>query len=285
MGHPILSVLALLSALLVAESVRSASTPLAALVLVVVATLAAVLSSRLGPVSVAAGALAALAWALLRPAMPSVAGPALVVLLLLGRTTRVLAAPAQLLHVGLGVASGGISAWAIHTWLPDGLGWADLSRLGLTELAALVLAALVLGLPFLIDAEQPEVHALLSLARRSRGPARTRLLRAVAAARRSQALVALEPAERRVLRRALEDLARVGERLLDAGAQGASVAAAVAPRVAALGRAVRALGRVETAEQALEARATSATDLTAERAQLRHAALASLDGPASPPAS
>jgi hypothetical protein len=283
-GHPIASVLALALALFVAEGVRTASTPVAALVLLVVAVLAAMVSSRVGPVALATGALAALAWALVRPLAPSLAGAALVTLVLAGRTLRVLAAPAQLLHVGLGVASGGLSAWATHTWLGGGLGWAALFRLGLTELAALTVAALVLGLPFLIDAERPEVHALVSLARRSRGPARMRLLRAVALARRSEGLVVLEPAERRVLRRALGELASVAERLVDAGARGPSLAAAVTPRVAALGRAVRALGRVEAAEHALEARATSATDLTAERAQLRHAVLASLDEPAPPAA-
>lgn len=276
MEHPILGMLGLVTALVVAEGVRHVPPPAAAATLVVVATLAAVLASRLGPIPLAGGALAALAWWLLRPIAPHLAGAALVVLALAGRTARIATGPGQLLHLATSAVGGGLAAWTTSRWWPP-LGFGSV---GLTELAALVLATLVVGLPFLLDAETPEVHALLALARRSRGPSRIRLLRAVALARRSESLISLAPAERRALRETIRELAAVIERLTERGARSASLAAAVGPRLGALGRAVRALARVETSEQALEASAPSSADEAAEHARLRHEVLATLREPA-----
>ena len=280
MAHTLLSVLVLAAALALAEVLRHAPTPVAASVLVIVATLAAVLASRLGPLAVATGALAAVAWVVLRPLTPALAGAGFVFLALLSRTLRAPTTPLALAHSGLSIAGGGVAAWATARWLPDGFILAHTAE----QLAALVISSLALGLPFLIETEDPETHALLSLAKRSRGPARARLLRAVVLRRRALGTLSLRPEEKRALHHAFDDLRRAAETVLDTGLplgsdRGASMrtlAETLGHRLRAIGRAVRALTLADAEERRLEAHASDAADVAREHAEARREALRAL---------
>lgn len=257
MESPVLSVLGLTFALVIAEALRGASTPVAAAVLVGVGALAAALANRVGPLAIATGALAAVAWVVLRPMTPALAGAGFVVLAVSARALRMASAPLTVLHTGVSLTSGGVAAWAIHRWVPHGLSVDQ----ALSQIAALVIASLTLSVPFLLHSEDPETHALLRLAKRSRGPARWRLLRAVVLRRRALSQLTLRPDERKALRRAFSDLDATATQLLDAGTSMRGVAEGLRERVTAIGRAVRAMALAEEEERHLEGRASDAVEL------------------------
>lgn len=271
MLHTVLSVLALTAALLVAELVKNAPPQLGAVVLVLVTTAAALVASRVGPMALASGALAAVAWTLLRPVAPALAGAALVTLVLAARATRVLLVPHRVLHGALSISGGGIAGWTLAHFAGHGA-----LAFAAQPMAATVVSAMALGLPLWIGCEDPDGHALLALARRSRGPARARLLRAVALRRRAMSRMSLRADERRILRRAFRELTTHGERLVERGTPAAAMLEVLSTRLATLQRAVRALAAVEVEEQKLEAGTSDAAERTAESAEARRDALRAL---------
>ena len=96
--HVALSVLVLSAALALAEAARGLTPLSAAVVVLAVAVVAAATASRLGPLAIASGALAAVAWVALRPFGAAFAGAAFVALVLCARTIRVLGAPERVAH-------------------------------------------------------------------------------------------------------------------------------------------------------------------------------------------
>lgn len=258
--HVALSVLVLSAALALAEAARGLSPLSAAVVVLAVAVVAAATASRLGPMAIASGALAAVAWVALRPFGAAFAGAAFVALVLCARTVRVLGAPERLAHWGLSVAGGALGAATLAHFEPGG---------GLlVRAASFVVAAALVALPFAVTSEHPETHALLGLARRSRGPARQRLLRAVALRRRAdRASLSLAPRDRRALRRAFGSLVHVAGSLAEARAGSAALSDALAARVRTIGRAIRATLRLEAERERLAAGADVAVSIAAEDAE------------------
>lgn len=258
--HVALSVVSLAAALALAEVARGLSPLPAAVVVLAVALVAAATSSRLGPLAIASGAVAAVAWVALRPFGAAIAGASFVALVLVGRTLRVLSAPERLAHWGLSVAGGALGAATLAHFEP--------AQSLLVRVASFVVAVALVALPFAVTSEHPETHALLGLARRSRGPVKQRLLRAVALRRRAdRAALTLAARDRRALYRAFGSLTAVATALLDARAGSASLSDALCARVGAIGRAMRATGRLEAERERLAAGADVAVSMAAEDAE------------------
>lgn len=274
--HTIASVLLLAAALVLAELLRGAPPSIGAFVFALVATIAALVGSRVSPLAAASGAIAALAWILLRPIAAPIAGASFVVVVLAARALRVAGGPSRVLHTALCVTGGGVAAWTSEHWVQHAA-LDDLAR----PIAAIVLAVLALGLPFLVPSDDPQTYALLSLAQRTRGAARPRLLRAVVLRRRAlgashRARLSLRRAERRALVRAFDELEEVATDLIDRGSSMGALTESVERRVRAIGRAVRALVHVDEEEGRLSARSSGDADLAAEHAEARREALRAL---------
>ncbi len=274
--HTLASVGLLALALTVAELLRGAPPSVGAWTFALVATLTALVASRVTPMAAASGAVAALAWLLLRPIAAPIAGAAFVVVALAARSVRIASGPGRLLHTALSVGGGGVAAWTSEHWIQHA-SFDDPYR----PIAAAVIGALALGLPLLVASDDPATHALLVLARRTRGGARTRLLRAVALRRRalgaaSSGRLALRTDERRALTRAFAELEHVAGDLIDRGASLGVLTESLERRVRAIGRAVRALVHVDEEESRLSARSTGDADLAAEHAEARREALRAL---------
>jgi len=274
--HTTLSVLLLTAALVLAELLRGAPPSTAALLFALIASVTALVASRVGPLAAASGAVAALAWILLRPIAAPIAGASFVLLVLAARGLRVVSGPSRVLHAALSTSGGGIAAWACERWVRH----VALDQVA-EPIAAVVIAAVALGLPFLIPSDDPQTHALLSLARRTRGGARPRLLRAVVLRRRAlgvagSAGITLRRIERRALARAFDELEEVAADLIFRGTSAGVLSESLERRVRAIGRAVRALVHVEEEEGRLTARSTGDADLAAEHAEARREALRAL---------
>lgn len=258
--HAILSVLLLTAALGLAEAARGLAPIPAAIVVLMVAIVAASTACRLGPLAIATGACAAVAWVVLRPFGGAVAGAAFVALTLTARGFRVLSVPERLAHFGLSVAGGAIGAATLTHFQPAGS--------LLVRAASFVVAAALVALPFVLESEHPETHALLSLARRSRGAARQRLLRAVALRRRAdKAALTLSSRDRRALSRAFRSVLDVATSAADVRAGSAALGEALASRLRTIGRALRATLRLEAERERLLAGADVAVSLAAEDAE------------------
>jgi hypothetical protein len=193
-----------------AEGVRALPSGIAAVAVVVVGAVVAPLASGAAtPLAIGTGALGALAYAALRPALPIPAGAILVTLVLAGRAVRARDAAAVVTQLGLAALGGAAATWVLLRWG----GPASEVRA-----VAVVVATLLVSAPFAVHAEDPRVHALLVLARSARGPLRARLLRAAALRRRAvEPGVPLERAERRRVERAFRVVARLAEARLESG--------------------------------------------------------------------
>ncbi|WP_437611735.1 hypothetical protein WMF20_06850 [Sorangium sp. So ce834] len=153
-----------------------------ALLLVAAAVLLAVAASgALVSLAVAAGALGALAFGLAGAASPAAAGAALAGLCFAERSVRVRGRGARLLHVGAALAGGALAGSLLAAF--------DAASLALRGVALAVSAVLV-ALPFLVDADDAVAHALDGAAGEITGPARASL-REGAALRRTVAGEAL----------------------------------------------------------------------------------------------
>ncbi|WP_437487152.1 hypothetical protein WME75_06020 [Sorangium sp. So ce1014] len=137
------------------------------LLLVAAAVLLAVAASgAFASLAVAGGALGALAFGVLGAASPAAAGAALAGLCFAERSVRVRGRSARLLHIGTALAGG-----ALAGSLTAAFGAGSLALRGV----ALVVSAVLVALPFLIDADDPVAHALDGAAGEITGPARASL--------------------------------------------------------------------------------------------------------------
>ncbi|WP_437815699.1 hypothetical protein [Sorangium sp. So ce1078] len=137
------------------------------LLLVAAAVLLAVAASgALTSLAVAGGALGALAFGVAGAASPAAAGAALAGLCFAERSVRVRGGGARLLHVGTALAGGALAGSLIAAF-----GAASLALRGV----ALVVSAVLVALPFLVDADDPVAHALDGAAGEITGPARASL--------------------------------------------------------------------------------------------------------------
>ncbi|AGP34330.1 hypothetical protein [Sorangium cellulosum] len=137
------------------------------LLLVAAAVLFAVAASgALVSLAVAGGALGALAFGLAGAASPAAAGAALAGLCFAERSVRVRGRGARLLHVGAALSGGALAGSLLAAF-----GAASLALRGV----ALAVSAVLVALPFLVDADDPVAHALDGVAGEITGPARASL--------------------------------------------------------------------------------------------------------------
>lgn len=219
----------------VAEGLRAMPSGLSAVGLALFgAALAPMISGAPTPLAIGMGALGALAWAVLRPIAPIPAGAALVVCLYAARAVRARDAASVVLQLAVAAIGGAAATWVVLRYGASA---------PLVRGVAIGVAALLASAPFALAVEHPRVHALLSLARRTRGPARLRLLRAAALQRRVlEGAFPIARSERRRLDRALRTVLRLAEARAEAGALDlAALDRALAVHVAALARLTRAL--------------------------------------------
>jgi hypothetical protein len=113
--------------------------------------LALAASATQSAIAVASGALGAFASGMLAATSPAVAGAALAGLCFAERSTRVKGANARVLHVGVAVVGGALAGSLTTSFA--------LSPMPVRAVAMTV-AAVLLALPLLIDADDPVAHAL-----------------------------------------------------------------------------------------------------------------------------
>lgn len=128
--------------------------------------LALVASGTVNALSAATGAVGAFAAGVLATVSPGVAGAALVALCYAERTVRVRGAVPRAVHTGMALAGGGLAGAAAHHF--TGAGPA-------VQLVVLVVAAVLVGLPQLVEADDPLAHALDELADEVPGSAGVKL--------------------------------------------------------------------------------------------------------------
>jgi len=124
-------------------------------------TLALAASAASSALAVAGGALGAFASGMLLATSPAAAGAALAGLCFAERTLRVRSQSARLLHLGAAVISGALAgslAMSFATSAPS------------VRAVAVIVAAVLLALPLLVDADDPLAHALDSAAADIDGP-------------------------------------------------------------------------------------------------------------------
>jgi hypothetical protein len=129
-------------------------------------TLAVAASEGIHALSVGAGAMGAFVGAILATVAPPIAGAALVGLAFAERTTRVRGRSARLVHLGgalLGGSLAGVLAYAYS------------SASVAVHLVSVVVAAVLVALPLLVEADDPVAHALDQASADVTGIARTRL--------------------------------------------------------------------------------------------------------------
>ncbi len=139
----------------------------AALVLVVLGvTLAVAASEGIHALSVGAGAMGAFVGTILATVAPPIAGAALVGLAFAERTTRVRGRSARLVHMGGALLGGSLAGLLAYSYSSASLA---------VHLVAIVVAAVLVALPLLIEADDPIAHMLDEASSGVTGIARTRL--------------------------------------------------------------------------------------------------------------
>jgi hypothetical protein len=184
----------------------------AIMMLAVSVALATAASGGLLALGVASGAIGAFAGGALGGISPAVAGACLVGAAFAERTTRVRGRTARAVHVGVAVLGG-----ALAGSLAAGYASASLA----VRAVSLVVAAVLAGLPLLIDADDPLAHALDQTALALPEPIRTSL-RDGAELRRNADEVPLDRVTARGVRRTWRSLLQLAEarlRLERAGAR------------------------------------------------------------------
>lgn len=206
--------------------------------------------------AVAGGALGAFAGSVLGSVTPAVGGAALVGLCFAERTLRVRTAPGRLLHVGAALASGALAAAIAHGYATAALP---------VHAVALVVAAVLVALPLLVEADDPVAHALDQTAAAVSEPARSDL-RNGAELRRTADVDVLDGRSQREVRATWRTLLRLAEaRLrLERGAVAENTHAhavrrkvdeRIADHVSVLVRAYAAVDAARAAEASLDDRA------------------------------
>lgn len=230
------------------------------------AALAPMLCGAPTPLAIGLGALAALAWVMLRPLAPIPAGALFVMLLYAARALRARDAARAVVQLAVAAGSGAAASWLL-------LRYGD--REPVLHGVAIGMAALLAAAPFTLRVEHPRVSALLPLARRARGPARARLLRAAALQRRAvEGAFPIARAERRRLDRAFHTVLRLAEARTEAGATDlASIDRALSAHVVAVARLTRALRARWASIEALAGHDASDVTAAGERVAAEAAAL------------
>lgn len=197
--------------------------------------------------AVAGGALGAFAATLFAPAWAPLAGASLAGLAMAERAMRVRTRGARWAHVALSVAGGAIAA---------GLAGAFASSSIAVRVVASIVGAVVVGVPLLIEADDPLAHALDAAADNVGEPSRTALREGAALRRTADDVVLDRPAMRQV-RRTWRSLARLAEARVRLERRRAGVTSTSGPVVAMvddrIAQHVAALTRAFTAHDAARA--------------------------------
>jgi len=262
-----LSLLFLGAWLSTAELVRTASPTVGAVLLVALGAIVAAIASAPSPASIGLGALAAVAYGTLRPQLPVAAWAVFAVLVLAGRGLRARGSAAMVLHGALAMLGGALAMW-ISLLYVDG----DLA----TRIAALVVGAVLLGMPLLIPVDDPLTASMLSLASRSRGPSRTRLLRAVALARRVERSEDASSGDRRMLTGVFTAVHRAALRAERRSSR--ELDEALTDQLGAISRFLRALGHRGDATLGLETRGDVSLSIAREAVEVEARTLRELAG-------
>ena len=138
-----------------------------ALLLVALGLLLAVAASgALSALTLTGGALSAFTFGLLTALSPALGGAVAVALCFAERSTRVRDRRARVLHLGIALGAGALAGSASAAYL-----YAPLSL----RAVAVIVAAVLVALPLLIEADDPLAHALDAAATEIQGPAQVSL--------------------------------------------------------------------------------------------------------------
>jgi MFS family permease len=195
-----------------------------ALLILLAALLAIAASSTLSALSAAGGALGAFACSVLSGTSPAVAGAAFVGLAFAERSSRVRGQSQRLLHIGATLLVG-----ALAGSLTTAYGAASPA----VRAVAVVVAAVLVALPLLIDADHPVAHALESAADEVSEPARA-ALREGAGIRRNAEEAVLDRKTAEQVKQTWASLLRLAEARMRlersvGAARGSALQAATAP--------------------------------------------------------
>jgi len=177
------------------------STVSAVLLVALSVGLAVAASESLNALAVGAGAMGALFSGVLGVVSPAVGGAALVGLAFAERTTRVRGSSARVVHLGGALLGGAIAGAIAHAYAPAAF---------VVRAVAVVVSAVVVALPLLVDADDPVAHMLDQSARDVSGEAQASLKEG-AELRRSADDVVLTRADAKRVRRTWRSLLRLAE--------------------------------------------------------------------------
>jgi hypothetical protein len=149
----------------------------------------------------AGGALGALAAAVLSSFSPAAGGAALAGFAFAERTSRVEGARARAGHMALAVGAGAVAGWITSAYSGSTAG---------IRVVSVIMAGVLLGLPLLLDADDPTAHALAGLASVVPEPSRSALLEG-AELRRAAFDVPLDRKTAREVRQTWRALLDLGE--------------------------------------------------------------------------
>jgi hypothetical protein len=249
----------------------------AAMLMVLAVALASAASGGASALAVASGALGAFTSGILMGTSGAVAGACLVGLAFAERTLRVRGKTAKLAHVGVAVLGGGLAGT---------LSTAYASAPPVVRCVSVIVAAVLVALPLLVDADDPIAHALDTAAGElpQAAPARAALHQG-AELRRNAQEVPLDPetargvrqtwrsflrlAEARVRlergnRRSVAPRVETGEAVSPADAVRKMVDQRIADHVTALARAYTAVDTAHAAELGLDDAALRSVDAAGE---------------------
>lgn len=225
------------------------------LLVVLGVALAIAASASADALAMGSGALGALASGILITVSPAAAGAALVGLAFSERSMRVRGKVSRAVHVGMSVVAGALAGVLSNAFV---------SASPAVRGVAIVMAAVLVGLPLLIDAEDPVAHALESSAGLVTGPAQASLKEGAELRRTSHEVPLDGPTAKRVASTwgALLRLSEVRVRLERAKSVRPSGSPAdavvemvdqkIKDHVIALGRAYSAVDTVKAAEVGLD---------------------------------
>jgi MFS family permease len=252
------------------------------LLVVLGVVLAVCASSALDAIAVASGAIGALAAGVLGTVSPAVAGAALVGAAYAERTMRVRGKTARAVHAGMSIVAGALSG---------ALATAFVSASPAVRGVAVVMAAVLAGLPLLVDADDPIAHALDGLAALASGSAQASLREGAELRRTSRDVPLDRPTHRRVQStwRALLRLGQVRvrlERAKSVRSESASPASDVVEmvdqrikeHVIALGRAYSAVDTAKAAEVGLDDAALKSVETVGSALEDAAEAMVSMKG-------
>jgi MFS family permease len=164
-------------------------------------SLAVAASEGIHALSVGAGAMGAFVGTILATVAPPIAGAALVGLAFAERTTRVRGRSARLVHMGGALLGGSLAGLLAYSYSSASLA---------VHLVAVVVAAVLVALPLLVEADDPVAHMLDEASVDVTGIARTRLSEG-AELRRTADDVVLDADSAKRVKRTWSSLLRLAE--------------------------------------------------------------------------